>query len=266
MTTKLDDSGVTFADGSILNAAPRSYLAGLTLSTAGASATMSIAAGQCTDSTNLAVYSLAAIAKTTAAWAVGTAAGGLDTGTVANSTWYHFHVIRRPDTGATDVLFSLSATAPTLPASYTQFRRIGSSKTNGSAQWTAFVQRGNEFAWLVPVADVTASSPGTAAVSYTLSVPTGVNVLARLNVLHTSILAAAYVYLSDLATTDTAAGESTNLGIAACNVAGGDRGASYMEVFTNTASQIRGRFNQSDGNTILRIGTLGWSDTRGRDA
>lgn len=63
-----------------------------------------------------------------AAWAVGgtpgTAAGGLDTGAVGNSTYYVW-LIRRPDTGVVDALFSLSATAPTMPTSYTQKRQLG---------------------------------------------------------------------------------------------------------------------------------------------
>ena len=42
----------------------------------------------------------AAISKTTSAWAVGTGNGALDTGTIANSTWYHVYVIERTDTGA----------------------------------------------------------------------------------------------------------------------------------------------------------------------
>ena len=50
-------------------------------------------------------------------WAVGgtpgTPAGGLDTGVVGNGT-YHIFLIKRPDTGVVDALFSLSATAPTM--------------------------------------------------------------------------------------------------------------------------------------------------------
>ena len=54
----------------------RSYLAGLTLSTAGSSTTMTIAAGVATDSTNTTSIILpTALAKTTASWAAGTAAG-----------------------------------------------------------------------------------------------------------------------------------------------------------------------------------------------
>ena len=111
---------------------PQGYLFGLTMSTAGASTTMTIAAGIATDSTGVRMMKLvSAISKTTSAWAAGTAAGGLDTGAIAASTWYHFFEIMNPATGAVDVLFSLSATAPTMPTGYTLFRRIGSMLTNG---------------------------------------------------------------------------------------------------------------------------------------
>ena len=67
-----------------------------------------------------------------AAWAVGTNAGGLDTGTKANSTLYFVHVIRRSDTGVVDVLLSTSATAPTMPANYDQRDLIAVAGADGS--------------------------------------------------------------------------------------------------------------------------------------
>jgi hypothetical protein len=150
----------------------RSYLAGLTLSTAGSSATFSVAAGSATDSTNVSTMALSsAYSKTTSAWALGTGVGSLDTGTIANNTWYHVFEIQRPDTGVVDVLISLSATAPTLPTNYTLFRRIGSMKTNGSAQWVAFYQVGDKFT-IAPVANYSASG-GIALTLQTFSVPIG---------------------------------------------------------------------------------------------
>src|SRR5581483_6632569 len=88
----------------------QNYLTGLTLSTAGSSATFSVAAGEAMDSTNVALMILAAsISKTTSSWAVGSGNGGLDTGAIATSTWYHVWLIQRPDTGVVDVLISTSA-------------------------------------------------------------------------------------------------------------------------------------------------------------
>lgn len=59
-------------------------------------------------------------------WAVGNNNGGLDTGTVAATGTYYIWLIQRSDTLVADALFSLSATAPTMPANYDRKRLIGS--------------------------------------------------------------------------------------------------------------------------------------------
>lgn len=87
--------------------APRGYIDGLTLSTAGSSASFGIAAGLATAVTTNYPMSLGtAYTKTTSAWAVGTGNGSLDTGTIATSTGYHVYLIERTDTGVVDVLTS----------------------------------------------------------------------------------------------------------------------------------------------------------------
>lgn len=101
----------------------RSYIAGLTLSTAGSSATFGIAAGQTADSTNVSMMALAtAYTKTTSPWAVGSGNGALDVqANVINTSWYHVYLIQRVDTGVVDVLVSqapgISATATITIAS-----------------------------------------------------------------------------------------------------------------------------------------------------
>jgi len=82
-----DDGGTNYI---LLNPAisyvPRGFIDGLTLSTAGASATMGISAGAALDSTNLALMVLGtAMTKTAAVWALGTGVGALDAGTIRNS-------------------------------------------------------------------------------------------------------------------------------------------------------------------------------------
>jgi len=75
-----------------------------------------------------------------AAWAVGTNQGGLDTGTVGNNTYYIW-LIQRSDTLVTDALFSLSSSAPTMPANYDRKRLVGmlvrASGTNSIPQFIA---------------------------------------------------------------------------------------------------------------------------------
>jgi hypothetical protein len=86
-----------------------------------------IGAGSAVDTTGSVSILLASglVKRIDAAWAVGSGNGGLDTGAVTNARYYIW-LIRRPDTGVVDALFSLSNTAPTMPANYTQRALIGS--------------------------------------------------------------------------------------------------------------------------------------------
>ena len=98
------------------------FLFGCTLSNAATDLVndITIAAGKARDATD-AVNLILAIGLTKrldANWAVGDAQGGLDTGSIANTT-YHVWLIKRSDTGVVDALFSASATTPTMPANYT---------------------------------------------------------------------------------------------------------------------------------------------------
>jgi hypothetical protein len=245
------------------------YLAGLTLSTAGASATFSVAAGQAADRNNTTIMTLAsAISKTTAAWVVGSGNGGLDTGAVAINTIYHMHEIQRPDTGVVDACYSLSATAPTLgvniPAAYTLSRRIGSMKTNASSQWILLHQRGDEFLWDVPVLDaVTAAITSVSRTLYTLSVPTGVqvNVLANLQI--ASSAGSVTFLASSPDESDVPAGYGAGGGGNQCRTTvANDAANAAVNVRTNTSAQIGGRASSTSGS--ISIATHGWIDTRGR--
>jgi hypothetical protein len=253
----------TRADGTPLINTPalRGYLAGLVMSTAGSSSTMTIGAGQAMDSTNSLLMTLAAsINKTTAAWAVGSGNGGLDTATIANSTWYYFYEIRRPDTGVVDVIFSTSSSAPTLPANYTQYRYIGARPTNGSAQWVAFTQSGDEVYWSSPVLDMNGAGSATANL-LTLSVPRGRKMKAFLNVYLPTTTSA--IYLSDPANADLApSGTAAPLYGLVADGAPGVVCAGQLQVWTNTSAQVR--YRNINSNTI-RIATLGFVDNRGRD-
>ncbi len=259
---------ITNAAGSITIAAmPRGYIQGYTLSTPGSSATMNITGGQATDSANSVVINLAAsISKTTAAWSVGTGNGCLDTGAIGTNTWYHFYAILRTDTGVADILCSTSASSPTMPASYTKARRIGSGKTNGSSQWITFTQLEDQFLWNDAVLDVNSTNPGTAAVSSTLSVPTGVKVLAILNqVLVTGAGGAVVGLVSSPDQTDAAA-SLTTLPLGNIYVPASTSAANRIEIRTNTSAQIRRRLSFSDANVIHRIATVGWIDKRGKES
>jgi hypothetical protein len=243
----------------------RSYLAGLTLSTPGTSANFTVQPGVAADSTNAAMMILAAaITKTTAAWAVGTAVGALDTGAIAASTWYHAYLIRRPDTGVVDVLVSLNATAPTLPANYTQFRRIGSMKTNASSQWTNFNQNGDEFLWTTGVQDVNGVAVALALIlTSALSVPTGLKVgaLMRVGTIHSTATTALLLCSPDEVPTLPI---GVNITVQTFSAAGSSF-AAIAPVRTNTSAQVAVVSQTATGTTYF-IYTYGWIDRRGRDA
>lgn len=107
-----DASGFLKSDalGALSWAVIQNYLTGCILanSTGDATNDIDITAGQCADSTNAAMMTLAAITKQIdATWAVGTNAGGMDSAnTETSSRWYHVYVIKRTDTGVVDAMFS----------------------------------------------------------------------------------------------------------------------------------------------------------------
>jgi len=72
---------------------------------------------------------------------------GLDTGTIANSTWYYVWAIAKPD-GTKGVLMSLSATAPTMPSGYTFKARIGAIKTHSDGTLLRTLQYGRNIQYI----------------------------------------------------------------------------------------------------------------------
>lgn len=255
-------SGTALAWKTFVTPQVRGHLSGLTLSTAGSSATFGIAVGAAADSTNAAMMALtSAYTKTTSAWAVGSGNGSLDTGAIANSTWYHVHLIQRVDTGVVDVLISLSATAPTMPANYTLSRRIGSIQTNGSAQWVRFNQQGDRFDRLA-VSDFTISGT-SAATLRTLSVPTGVVVLP---ICYTIVLA---VNNTNTIVQVAPAADATLLVNAAfayegAAAEGSGSGTYFYAPPTNTSGQIY--VAVPSYSNVSSLSTSGWIDRRGQDA
>lgn len=258
-----------YANGSIWTSlvAPilSNYIGGLTLSNDGGTPNTVIdiaAGGASSDDATVYMPLSSAITKTTSAWAVGSGNGCLDTGTVANSTWYHIFLIERTDTGVVDALCSTSATSPTYPTGYTVKRRIGSIKTDGSANILAFTQVGSTFYWATPTVDLNTSTLGTTAALETLNVPPGVKVQPICSV--TMSNASNSVLLTSPDQTDTAP--------TTANPMTTQPGASLIEgasitgvtntacpyLLTNTSQQIRAR--ASAAGTTLSIILSGYVD------
>lgn len=247
---------------SVSNRLPMNYLTGLTLSNNGSDATndLDIAAGSCRDSTDAVNIDLAAAItkRLDASWAVGTGNGGLDTGSIANTT-YHIWLIKRSDTGVVDALFSASASSPTMPANYDYKRRIGSLKRVSGA-WQVFTQLCDTFILTGPTLDIDTNDPGTSAVTATLPAPTGIQLTAIVDVAITGDLIA---LVSSPDQTDSAPSSSA---APLYNVRGNSSvsNAGQLHIRTNTSAQIRYRLDASNGSTYARISLVGWIDTRGK--
>jgi hypothetical protein len=192
----------------------------------------------------------------TAVFAIGNGvtSGGLDVGTATGSTWYHVFLIYNPVGGISDILFSLSPTAPTLPVNFTKKRRIGSILTTSGLAITPFTQLGDEFLW-VGVGGGSWNEYNNAGLAASMAltplkyVPTGVKVVAVIN------CAAAVAGNVMLVSPDSS-------GIAylgAWNLFGAGGGTYYVR--TNTSAQFLLGGNITSG---FYCNTMGWQDNRGK--
>ena len=84
------------------------------------------------DGSGQSISSLSLIKQLDANFVEGTNAGGLDTSTKANSTWYQIFAITKNDTGVVDFLYSTSRTSPTIPSGWTRRAWLGAIRTNSS--------------------------------------------------------------------------------------------------------------------------------------
>lgn len=241
-------------------ALPPGFIFGLGLANNSGDATndLDIAVGRCRDAADTANLVLAGplTKRLDATWAAGTNQGGLDTGSKANSTTYHVWLIG--DGTTVDVLFSTSASSPTMPGGYTLKRRIGSIITDGSGTIRPFVQAGDDFLLVTPALDVNVSTLGTSRSLYALTVPAGLVVDAKIRAYNLS--GSANVWIGPPAEADQAPSTSAS---PLFTLAGADWNAA-LRIRTDTSRQIAARSNS--GSTSWRAVTLGWIDRRGRDA
>ena len=193
-----------------------------------------------------------------AAFAAGDDAGGMFTGSVANSTWYHVHLIRKDSDGTIDAGFDTSSEAANIPAGYTAYRRLGAVLTDGSANILAFKQTGNEFQWTTPILDILDTNTVTTRVTAAIPSPPSFKCLAKLNVYWSPLSTSRYCYVCDPDTTDLA----PDIGVAPLSSVGvyADQSSAQIEVMTNTSSQIA--YRTGDSGRTFRAATLGYVDRR----
>jgi hypothetical protein len=246
-----------------LQSSVRGPFTGLILSP-NTTSTFGIAAGSAVDKTGVSIMTIAsAYTKTTAAWAVGTGNGSFDgTGAAPSASvgWYHVFLIKRLDTNVVDVLTSLSISAPTLPANYTVFRRIGSLRTNGSFQWIKFSQTNNYFLWDIPVGDVNAFALTTVSRLFPLTVPTGLSVEAILNVFYSDSAAGQECLVqSPLISTQTVNSPLGNIHLYT-NLAAGGGAAGQIQILTDASGNIRAVSSNGGAGGSFYVVTTGWTD------
>jgi hypothetical protein len=242
---------------------PRGYIFGLKLSNNGTDAAndLDIDVGEAMAESHDQVMTLAgAITKQIdATWAVGTNQGGMNTGSVANDTWYEVHLIKRLDTGVVDVMFTTTANRATLPANYTKQRRIGWVR-RGTATILAFTQVEDHFTLTNSINEVTA--PNTTAQTVTLTVPPNTIALFRAGTTGTTSGTAGSAVFHEIveatAAPDAAVGMAS-IGYADAAVHAGG----HFALRVNASSQFRHDSTTTTGVT-LDTSTYGWIDHRRR--
>lgn len=255
----------SFQSTTILGDFTRGLLVGLTLSnnTGDATNDIDIAAGAA--ASDASPYALMTLASTLtkrldAAWAVGTNQGGLDTGSIADTT-YHIWLIQRSDTGVVDALFSTSASSPTMPTNYDRKRRIGSI-IRAAGAIRLFSQVGDEFYLATNVQNYSSTS-ALAATLTTITVPAGLNVTPFLSFRQSQNTA------GDIR---TSAGSPQN-GIGAdipemvATRAASEYSVSYIAsgIVTNVNREIILKVVINSGTLATNVVVAhGWRDTRGR--
>jgi hypothetical protein len=202
-----------------------------------------------------------------AAWAAGTNQGGLDTGAVANSTWYYIWLIKNPSSGTVDALFSTSASSPTMPSGYSLKRLVGAVITDSSANIVAFTAvetsgGGLNVLWTTPTLDVNlAATLTTSRRTDTIKVPSSISVFATVRVVTLDTASAYIVNVSSPAETDVA---PSTTAAPLSNAGGGSANTPVwvcdLRIRTSDAT-IAARANIATVDAY-RVVTLGWDWSR----
>lgn len=190
-----------------------------------------------------------------------TGANGLDTGSLANNTWYYIYIIHTGSAAAG--LISTSATTPTMPAGYIFKYRVGAIKTGGAATFHRITQRGNEAQYTVTAGSVTSTIPIMVSGVNTANVPTAIDI--------TPFVPATAVKIKGSLIVDRNAGVGVvapNNAYAATiftnpppvtNFINVDREVAQMYDFVIESSLTTGVYYSSDNVNVL-VTCLGWKD------
>lgn len=172
-----------------------------------------------------------------AAWAVGTNQGMRDTGSIADGWWY-IYAIQRSDTGVVEVLASLSATAPTMPANYDRKRLIGAIVRESGAIRTFRMYPDRWVSWDIPPADLNSTGTvSTAGALVTLTAPRVAGTAVKVGVYMSDTGAnVAYVRDGD-ASNDTVSITTSDVAVASAAI----RNNTELTRYVNSSGQVRYR-------------------------
>jgi hypothetical protein len=256
------------------------HIAGLTYQNFSGDTTndIQILPGSCRDSTNTAdmLVSASFSKRLDASWAVGDTNGGIDTGSVANTS-YHIWLIKRSDTGVVDALFSLSATSPTMPTNYDKKRRIGSFLRIGGVNRTISVleEAGGAIEVLVSPSETSAfSAAATGTLATVPNLALGVKFLGIFALYSDGVIASVgsgasgaprlAVWSPDQASINLASG-ATQMASASTNDADGTVQSTYLggmyRVRMDTSNRVMVASNNF-GVANCKMLSFGWVDYR----
>ena len=148
------------------------YVSGLSMQRASVT-TLSFTPGYCRDSNNIIDLQLTSAITCNAAV---NGVNGLDSGSLANTTWYYGFIIGdSKGIKTTATLLSTSKTAPTLPAGYDSFRWVGVALTSGAAQFNDYLTKDDGLTRrTIWTSAITALSGGSATTITTVAMTSGV--------------------------------------------------------------------------------------------
>jgi hypothetical protein len=259
-----DITGIAAATAAL----PRGYIDGLTIANNATDLTndIDIGAGVCRNTANTLDVSLAStlVKQLDAWWVAGTNAGGRDTGSIADGTW-HVWLIRDTTTAVVDALFSLSATAPTVPSGWATVRRLGAVLRESGAL-VRFTQIGDEFRRAGFVNGINTTNAGTSQVSDTIAgLPAGIKVRAVLSVIVSNTTLNHYAVFGDPDGPSLPTPSATVFHHSAVG-GGGAEFPALLTIPTNTSRQIARLFSATGSLNKYVVTALGWIDARGKDA
>ncbi|MBY5692060.1 hypothetical protein HFO41_25080 [Rhizobium leguminosarum] len=195
-----------------------------------------------------------------ATWVAGSGNGGRFDASIADGTWHVFAIGNGTNNYVGFSQSLVPTAAPNYPAGY-KYKRIGSVlRVSGSNR--AFTQYGTGreriYALRTPVQNYSVvTSQGSSAVNRDVTVPLGIKVMANLLVrLGNDPASGDLLRIFSFDDLDAAVTGAN----ATHDVAASGRALESIEVFTNTAGQVKSRQNIGGSANYLSITTSGWKE------